>query len=769
MNLPFLDQTLVKKNKLIIDKRLFCLNLNMQQMVDTEKENKEIIRRYRKLLRVAKPFLKDDDAKIIKKAFYTSLRAHKDMRRRSGEPYIYHPLAVAQMAVEEIGLGTTSIVASLLHDVVEDTDLEIEDIQREFGPKVAKIIDGLTKISGVFDYGTSQQAENFRKMILTLSDDVRVILIKLADRLHNMRTLDSMPREKQLKIASETIYLYAPLAHRLGLYAMKTELEDLYLKYTDSETYRFIAEKIKQTKTVRDKFIRDFIQPIEKSLKKTGFKFLIKGRPKSIFSIWNKMRKQNIPFEEVYDLFAIRIIVDTDLENEKTACWKVYSVVTDYYKPNPDRLRDWISTPKANGYESLHTTVMSKLGQWVEVQIRTRRMDEIAEKGYAAHWKYKDQGSAQAESGLEKWISKVRELIEQNDSSALEFMDDFRQNLFTEEVFVFTPKGELKTLPYGATALDFAFDIHSHIGMHCLGAKVNQKLVPLSYILNNGDQVEILTSGKQKPSEDWLKFVVSSKARTKIKDCLKEEKKKIAVDGKDVVMRKLHQLKLELNNEVINQLLNYFNVKTPLDLYYNVAKGIIDPKEIKKFTERKETVKKTERKDQVAEARIPKEPVKKISGTDSDMLLIGDDMDKLDYKLAKCCNPIPGDDVFGFVTVNEGIKIHRTTCPNAIELMSNYGYRIIKAKWTSQKELAFLAGLKITGLDRVGIINDITQVISNELKVNIRSITIDTTDGMFEGNLMLFVHDTKHLDKLIMKLSKVSDIINVRRMDTSNL
>lgn len=738
------------------------------QMVDTEKENKEIIRRYRKLLKLAKPLLKDDDAKIIKKAFFTSLNAHKDMRRKSGEPYIYHPLAVAQIAVEEIGLGTTSIIASLLHDVVEDTDVEIEDIERDFGPKVAKIIDGLTKISGVFDHGSSQQAENFRKMILTLSDDVRVILIKLADRLHNMRTLDSMPREKQLKIASETIYLYAPLAHRLGLYAIKTELEDLYLKYTDTDTYKYIAERIKQTKAARDKFIKDFIAPIQKELERAGLQFVVKGRPKSIFSIWNKMKKQNIPFEEVYDLFAIRIIVDTSLESEKTACWKVYSIVTDFYKPNPDRLRDWISTPKANGYESLHTTVMSKAGQWVEVQIRTQRMDDIAEKGYAAHWKYKEQGKEPGESGLERWIRKVRELIEQNDSSALEFMDDFRQNLFNEEVFVFTPRGDLKILPFGATALDFAFDIHTQIGMHCLGAKVNNKLVPLSYTLNNGDQVEILTSGKQKPSEDWLKFVVSSKARTKIKDSLKEEKKKVSVDGKDIVIRKLHQLKMELNNETLNHLLLYFNIKTPLELYYNVAKGIIDPKDIKKFADYKE-VRKADRK----EASAPdtkayvKEPVKKITGTDSDMLLIGDDMDKIDYKLAKCCNPIPGDDVFGFVTVTEGIKIHRTTCPNAIELMSNYGYRVVKAKWTSQKELAFLAGLKIVGVDRVGIINDITKVISNELKVNIRSITIDTNDGMFEGNLMLFVHDTKHLDKLIAKLARVSDIINVSRIDST--
>lgn len=737
------------------------------QMVDTEQENQEIIRRYRKLLRVAKPFLKDDDAKIIKKAFFTSLNAHKDMRRRSGEPYIYHPLAVAQIATEEIGLGTTSIVAALLHDVVEDTDLEISDIEREFGPKVAKIIDGLTKISGVFDYGTSQQAENFRKMILTLSDDVRVILIKLADRLHNMRTLDSMPREKQLKIASETIYLYAPLAHRLGLYAIKSELEDLYLKYTDFETYRFIADKIKETKTARDKFIKDFITPIEKELKKAGLNFVIKGRPKSIFSIWNKMRKQNIPFEEVYDLFAIRIIIDTPLEDEKSACWKVYSIVTDFYKPSPERLRDWISTPKTNGYESLHTTVMSKSGQWVEVQIRTQRMDDIAEKGYAAHWKYKEQGKDPQQSGLEKWITRVRELIEQNDSSALEFMDDFRQNLFTEEVFVFTPKGELKILPHGATALDFAFDIHTQIGMHCLGAKVNQKLVPLSYILNNGDQVEILTSSKQKPHEDWLKFVVSSKARAKIKDSLKEEKKQVGAEGKDIVQRKLHHLKLDLTNDVLNQLLAFFNVKTPLDLYYNVAKGIIDPKDIKKFSEQREQ-KKQDKKELIQDPKAVKENIKKITGTDSDMLLIGDNMDKLDYKLAKCCNPIPGDDVFGFVTVNEGIKIHRTSCPNAIELMSNYGYRIVKAKWTSQKELAFLAGLKITGVDRVGIINDITKVISTELKVNIRSITIDTTDGMFEGNIMLFVHDTKHLDKLIMKLSKVSDVLNVRRVDSTN-
>ena len=738
------------------------------QAVDIEKENKEIVSRYRKLLKYAKPILKDDDAKIIRKAFDMSLMAHKDMRRKSGEPYIYHPLAVAQIAVEEIGLGTTSIVAALLHDVVEDTHIELQDIEREFGTKVAKIIDGLTKISGVFDHGSSQQAENFRKMILTLSDDVRVILIKLADRLHNMRTLGSMPREKQLKISSETIYLYAPLAHRLGLYAIKTEMEDLYLKYTNTEIYKDITDKIKQTKAARNKFIKDFITPIFRALEKLGVEFKIKGRPKSIFSIFNKMKKQNIPFEEVYDLFAIRIIIDAeDLESEKALCWKVYSVVTDFYKPNPDRLRDWVSTPKGNGYESLHTTVMSKLGQWVEVQIRTTRMDEIAEKGYAAHWKYKEAGKEAkelpTETGLEMWIRKVRDLIEHNDSSAIEFLDDFRTNLFNEEVFVFTPKGQLKILPFGATALDFAFEIHSKVGSQCLGAKVNQKLVPLSYILNNGDQVEILTSSKQKPNEDWLKFVVSSKARSKIKEALKEQKKLIASDGKEIVQRKLSQMKLELTNEVINQLLLYFNKKTPLQLFYEVAKGLIDARDIKKFRDEKEVKKPLDKRDLVDLPRVPTE-IKKVS-TSTDMLVIGDNLDKIDYKLAKCCNPIPGDDVFGFVTINEGIKIHRTACPNSVELMSNYGYRVIKAKWTPQQELAFLAGVSIVGLDRVGMANDITKVISSEYKVNMRSITIDTNDGMFEGKIMLFVQDTKHLDKLIMKLGKVTDIISVNRID----
>ncbi|WPP53707.1 RelA/SpoT family protein [Catalinimonas niigatensis] len=739
-------------------------------VVNTDEEKKEILRRYRRLLRQAKPYLKEGDAKLIKKAFNTSMEAHQEMRRKSGEPYIYHPLAVAEICVNEIGLGTTSIICALLHDVVEDTEIELEDIEHEFGGKVARIIDGLTKISGVFDYGSSQQAENFRKMLLTLSDDVRVILIKLADRLHNMRTLDSMPKNKQLKVASETIYLYAPLAHRLGLYAIKSELEDLNLKFTQPEKYREIAIAISSTKDARSRFIKKFIDPIQKELNKQGFDFVIKGRPKSIYSIWNKMQKKNIPFHEVYDLFAIRIILDVPLEEEKAACWKIYSVITDFYNPNPERLRDWISTPKSNGYESLHTTVMSPGGQWVEVQIRTKRMDEIAEKGYAAHWKYKDKPStANRQSGLEDWIGKVREILEQakneNSESAVEFVDDFRSNFFNEEVFVFTPKGELRTLPRGATALDFAFDIHTEIGAKCLGAKVNQKLVPINYILSNGDQVEILTSNKQKPNQDWLRFAVSSKAKSKIKEILKEEKKAAAFEGKEIVKRKLKQMKVELNSEILEKLTSYFKVKTPLDLYYQVGEGVIPATSIKKFKDELDHQDITT-KAKISDAKSFSRAVSKIKGETQDLLLIGDDMDILDYKLAKCCNPIPGDDVFGFVTVNEGIKIHRTNCPNAPELMANYGYRIVQAKWMPRKELAYLSGLKVIGTDRMGLINDITKVISAELKVNMRSLSIDTEGGIFEGNIMLYVHDKSHLDTLIKKLEKVNGVVKVTRFDS---
>ena len=736
----------------------------MATLIDPEVERNEILRQYRRLLRTAKPALKPGDAKLIKKAFNTSLEAHKAMRRKSGEPYILHPLAVAQIVVEEIGLGTTSIVAALLHDVVEDTPWEIKDVEREFGPKVARIVDGLTKISGVFDYGTSEQAENFRKMLLTLSEDVRVILIKLADRLHNMRTLDSMPRHKQLKIASETIYLYAPLAHRLGLYVIKSELEDLYLKYTDTEIYAELTNKVRQSRSVRNRFIREFVAPIDEELKAQGFHYEVKGRPKSIYSILRKMRKQNITFDEVYDLFAIRVILDVPYEQEKAACWQVYSVVTDFYQPNPDRLRDWVSTPKSNGYESLHTTVMSRSGQWVEVQIRSKRMDEIAEKGYAAHWKYKDTATAQAESTLEVWINKVREMLETNNSSALEFMDEFRQNLFVKEVYAFTPKGKLVILPDKATALDFAFEIHTHIGLQCLGAKVNQKLQPLSYQLRNGDQVEILTSHKQRPTEEWLQYVITSKARSRIKDFLRDDKRAKAEDGRFLVEKRLELLGVDNSTENLNRLLTHFHVSGPQEFYYRLAIGQVDGREIVASLFDPAVV--VAGPPSLLEPKSFDHEVQKVRGVRADMLVIGEHTDKFDYTIAPCCNPIPGDDVFGFETADKGIVIHRTSCPQAVKLMSNYGNRIVRAKWTDQLELAFLAGIRIKGSDRIGLINDVTKVISNSLKVNMRSITVDSNDGMFEGQIMVFVNDTDHLNKMIQRLSKVRGVLGVERFAT---
>ena len=729
-------------------------------VIDLEAEKREILKRYRTLLRACKPTMQKGDKRMIRRAFDMALESHQNMRRKSGEPYIYHPIAVAQIAAQEIGLGTTSIVCALLHDVVEDTDISLEDIEREFGKKVAKIIDGLTKISGVFDYNSSLQAENFRKMLLTLADDVRVILIKLADRLHNMRTMDFMPRDKQLKISSETIYLYAPLAHRLGLYALKSELEDLSMKYTEPETYRFIARKLNEKKNERENFVRDFITPINEILEEQGLLADLYGRPKSIHSIWTKMRKKNIPFEEVYDLFAIRIILDCKAENEKSDCWKAYSIVTDLYRPNPDRLRDWISSPKANGYESLHTTVMGPRGQWVEVQIRTKRMNEIAEKGFAAHWKYKEPT---ADNGLDQWIQKVRELLNNPESNALDFLDDFKMNLFSDEIFIFTPKGALVQLPIDATALDFAFEIHTDIGTSCIGAKVNHKLVPLSQKLQNGDQVEIITSSKQTPKEDWLNFVITAKAKSKIKSALKEEKRKIAEDGKEILERKLKSLKITYNSDNLHKLAYYFKLQSTLDLFFNVAKGLIDMKHLREFATSERTV---ENRPEKIEPIPFDSQFKKLKGKESDILLIGEDLLKIDYKLSPCCNPIPGDSVFGFVTIGDGIKIHRANCPNAAKLMSNYGYRIVKAKWNSQKELAFLTGLRITGIDDVGLINNITTVISNDFKVNMRSITVDSDEGIFEGSIMVFVNDTEHLENLIKELKQVKGVTSVSRFDS---
>lgn len=733
----------------------------MDLEIDLEQEKKEILSRYRGLLRVIKNAKSAQDKKDIRKAFDVALEAHKDMRRKTGEPYIYHPIAVARIVAEEIGLGPTAIVAALLHDTVEDTDISLADIDHLFGPKVKSIIDGLTKIADVFDHTASIQAENFKKMLLTLSDDVRVILIKLADRLHNMRTLESMRRDKQLKIASETLFMYAPLAHRLGLYSIKNELEDLSLKYTEPEAYEEITQKLKVGQAARTRFINRFTLPIRRRLDEAGFKYQIKSRTKSIYSIWNKIHQKDIPFEEIYDLFAIRIILDTKPENEKADSWRVYSIVTDFYQPNPDRLRDWISTPKANGYESLHTTVMSPTGKWVEIQIRTIRMDEVAEMGYAAHWKYK--GQQDGESSLDQWLARIRDMLENTSSVAIDFIDDFKLNLFSDEIFVFTPDGELKSLPKGATALDFAFEIHSQVGESCIGAKVNQKLVPLSHKLRSGDQIEILTSKKQKAKEDWLSYVVTGKAKSKIKAALKEEQKKVASIGKEMVQRKFKSLGAEFNSKNILELEHFYKSKTTLDLYHNIATGRISLKKLKG-----QTVEKGELIFQSSKASTPEtesKPTKTGSKIPDDTLFIGDDEKDVPYKIAPCCNPIPGDDVFGFVTINDGIKIHRTNCPNAVQLRSNYAYRVIKAKWQSQKEKEFLATVTFKGIDDLGLVHNITQTISNDLNVNMKAISFESNDGVFDGKVSVFVYDADHLNNLMNRLRRVEGVLTVERGD----
>lgn len=687
------------------------------------------------------------------------------MRRKSGEPYIYHPIAVARIVAEEIGLDTTSIVCALLHDTVEDTYITLDDIENLFGKKERQIIDGLTKISGVFDQTSSMQAENFRKMLLTLSDDIRVILIKIADRLHNMRTLDHMKREKQLKIASETLFMYAPLAHRLGLYNIKTELEDLSLKYKEPEQYEEIAAKLAKTKAVRTRFINKFALPIKNALDKEGINYEIKGRTKSIFSIWRKMQTKKVRFEDIYDVFAIRIIVDTPLEQEKADAWKVYSIVTDFYQPNPDRLRDWISIPKGNGYESLHTTVMSPTGKWVEVQIRSLRMDEVAEKGFAAHWKYKE-GSDNNEGNLDRWLSQIRDVLESNDDDALTFIDDFKLNLFSEEIYVFTPNGDLKTLPKSATALDFAFHIHSQVGSQCIGAKVNHRLVPLSHELRSGDQVEIIVSKKQTPKEDWLKYVVTASARQKIKQALKAERKQVAAEGKETLKRKFKNLGVSWLSINITAVQEHYGLDEALELYYRIAKGKIDIKKLKGYVIEggriefpKESESQEGQKETSSNNVIAPVPGKK------DVLLIGDEAQRMDYTLARCCNPIPGDDVFGFVTVNGEIKVHRINCPNATQLLSNYAYRVIKARWASKELNQFEVNVQFSGIDDVGLVQRITNIISSDMHVNMKAISFESNDGIFDGQVRVQVHDTEHLNTLIDKLRNVEGVLTVDRME----
>jgi len=735
----------------------------------SESDKKIILKAYRGLLRASKKFrTTPEDTAYIRKAFYYAADAHKSMRRKSGEPYITHPIAVARICTEEIGLGATSIACALLHDTVEDTDVTLEDIETIFGRREKRIIDGLTKISGAFDLTTSDQAENFRKMILTLPDDVRVIFIKLADRLHNMRTLGSMRKDKQLKIASETLFLYAPLAHRLGLNALKTELEDLALKFKEPEAYEEILTKLRKSQEIRARFISQFILPLKKELDKTGLEYTIKGRPKSVYSIYNKIKKKKVTFEEIYDLFAVRIILHSKPEDEKTDCWKVYSIITDFYRPNPDRLRDWITSPRSNGYESLHTTVMSPTGKWVEVQIRTERMDEIAEKGMAAHWKYKDS-KKKLENKFDAWINKIRDLVENNETDTLDFIDDFKLNLYAEEIYVFTPNGELRTLPKNATALDFAFEIHGDIGKKCIGAKVNHKLVPLSHELSSGDQVEIITSNKQMPKEAWLEFVVTSKARTNIKQSLKEEQKQIAEMGKETLKRKFSALKVNYTDKNVSELLKLYEFKTQLELNYQIAKGKIDLSKIKNLVVKGGNLKfeksKSREKEKDKKMTEVREIISSFGGKSGESIILGDEsLKQVDYTIAKCCSPIPGDEVFGFLTINEGIKIHRTNCPNAVQLMSNYAYRVLKAKWKSQTMKEFSVGVEFTGIDGMGILHSLTSLVTSSLNINIKSLNIDSDDGYFKGELKALVHDTIHLEDLMRKMEKIEGIKTVERV-----
>lgn len=732
--------------------------------LDVEQEKKEIVRQYRALSRALRPKIKKGDKELLRTAFEMATNAHKTMRRKSGEPYIFHPISVAMICVEEIGLGVRSTICALLHDTVEDTDITLDDIRGEFGNEIAKIVDGLTKISTVMDTNSSQQAENFKKILLTLTDDPRVILIKLADRLHNMRTLDSMKQEKQLKISSETIWVYAPLAHRMGLYNIKTELEDLSMKYLESDTYKEIAKKLAETKRERTKYINEFVRPLKEKLTSTGFDFEIYGRPKSIHSIWNKIKKKGVSFEEVYDLFAIRVILDAPVEKEKEECWKVYSLITDEYLPSPERLRDWLSNPKSNGYEALHTTVMGPQGKWVEVQIRTKRMNEIAEKGLAAHFKYKE--GSQSEDRFDKWFMQIREALGNQDEGGIDFLQDFKTSFLAEEIYVYTPKGDVKMLPTNSSALDFAFYIHTAIGSKCIGAKVNHKLVPISHKLRSGDQIEIITSNKQKPSEDWLNSVVTAKAKNSIKDALREEKKVIAEEGKYTLQRKLEGIGAVYNPYNIDQVMNYYKLHSQLDLLYRIATKNIDLKELKLFQvigDKIEPPKPIQIIPEVGTENITQKPLPK---KDSELIIFGESSDQIKYNLAKCCNPIPGDDVFGFVSTGKGLIIHRTTCPNATQLLANYGHRVVKTKWAKNKEISFLTGLSIIGLDDVGVVNKITNIISGELKINIAAITIESKEGLFEGTIKVFVHDKEELEELVDRIKSLNGIQQVNRFDT---
>ncbi len=727
-----------------------------------DQENREIAKQYKELLRISYQTLTPQDKKLIRSAFDVAVDAHKNQRRKSGEAYIFHPIAVAKIVASEIGLDAVSIASALLHDVVEDTEYTLDDIERLFGETVARIVDGLTKIAHLKkDTNISQQAENFRKMLLTLHDDVRVIIIKIADRYHNMLTMDSMPEDKQVKLASETLYIYAPLAHRIGLYNIKTELEDLSLKYTEPEVYSDIQNKIEETKEEQQQYIDDFTDVIRASLNKEKLKYTIKGRMKSIFSIRRKMTTQNVNFDEIYDKFAIRIIYKSDRKNEKFLAWKIYSIVTDHFTPNPTRLRDWISSPKSTGYEALHITVMGPQGKWVEVQIRSERMHEIAEKGYAAHFKYKH--GDQKEQGIEEWLNRLQEALENSNGNAVDFVEEFKLNLYSKEIFVFTPKGELISLPKGATPIDFAFNIHTEVGMRTRGARVNGKLVPLSTTLKSGDQLEIITSDSAKPNQNWLEYATTARARSKIRASLRDEKKAVAAEGKEILRRKLKSQKVTLNEDSVNKMVVYFKLQTSLDLFYRVGIGSIDNQMIKDFASSYNNAFISFFKNRMRKKPVPEDIDKDEITSKYDMLVFGKEEEKLEYKLSQCCNPIPGDEVFGFISVNDGIKVHKKNCPNAISLQSNYAYRIISAKWIDSSQEEFTAEIKLTGLDNLGLINEITEIISDHMHVNMKNLNFDTDGGTFSGRITVVVKNKAILKKLIDNLKAVKGIDKVSR------
>lgn len=731
-------------------------------IVDEELENKEIAKQYKELLRISYQTLSEKDKKMIRLAFDTAVEAHNDQRRKSGEAYIFHPINVAKIVAQQIGLDATSICAALLHDVVEDTRFTLEDIERLLGNTVAKIVHGLTKISSLKkDKNISLQAENFRKMLLTLNDDVRVIIIKIADRLHNMQTMDAMPEYKQVKIASETLYIYAPLAHRIGLYNVKTELEDLSLKYTEPQRYQSIKSKIEESYEAQEEYIKTFSKFLSEELDKERLKYVIKGRSKSIYSIHRKMLTQNIPFEKIFDKFAMRIVFKSTRAKEKLLAWKIYSIVTDHFTPNPTRLRDWISAPKSNGYEALHITVMGPQNKWIEIQIRSERMHEIAEKGYAAHYKYK-QGD-QKDIGIESWLNRLQEVLENNSGNAVDFVEDFKLNLYAKEIFVFTPKGDLKSLPQGATALDFAFAIHTDIGKKTRGIRVNERLVPLSKELQSGDQIEVITSDNIKPSKNWLDFVVTSRARSIIKSSLNEEKKILAEEGKEMLRRKLKQLKINLNDKTIQKMLSYFKFESSQDLFYRMGIGTLDNKQLKEFaSDYQNSVLNFFKRRIKSKKNNNPNPSNEITEK-FDQLVFGKEKEPLAHSFANCCNPIPGDAVFGFITVNEGIKVHHKECPNALSLQSNFAYRVIPAKWIDSSSEEYAAVLKLSGIDRKGLVNEVTRMISNTKNVNINKINFDSEDQFFTGMIQLTVQNKTILDKLVMTLSKVNGIDKIVR------